>query len=255
MTKNMKAVIIDDESRAVTILEMVVTEYCEGVEIAGKAYNINDGIEEIRKKQPDLIFLDIEMPDGNGFDVLKAFPDRNFDVVFVTAYNHYALKAIKYSAADYILKPVDIEEVKTAIEKIRNRKSSPGAVFPDLNELMLNIRAGAVRRIAVPSSDGSEFINVDDIMYIEAERSYCNIVLVNDKKMLVSKNLSNIEELLPHDIFFRIHKSFLININCMKKYYRTDGGYVEMTDGKKMSIARNKKDEFLGFIGKWMGRV
>jgi two-component system LytT family response regulator len=195
------------------------------------------------------------MPDGSGFDVLTAFPERSFDVVFVTAYNHYALKAIKYSAADYILKPVDIEEVKAAMEKVRIRRSTPGAQFPDLNELMLNIRAGAVRKIAVPSSDGSEFIAVDDIMYIEADRSYCNIVLTNDNKMLVSKNLSNIEELLPRDMFYRIHKSFLINLNFMKKYYRTDGGYVEMQDGKKMSIARNKKDEFMGFIGKWMGRV
>jgi two-component system LytT family response regulator len=251
----MKAVIIDDEPRAVHILEMVVSEYCSGVEICGRASSISDGIKEIRETHPDLIFLDIEMPDGSGFDVLTAFPERSFDVVFVTAYNHYALKAIKYSAADYILKPVDIEEVKAAMEKVRIRRSTPGAQFPDLNELMLNIRAGAVRKIAVPSSDGSEFIAVDDIMYIEADRSYCNIVLTNDNKMLVSKNLSNIEELLPRDMFYRIHKSFLINLNFMKKYYRTDGGYVEMQDGKKMSIARNKKDEFMGFIGKWMGRV
>jgi len=251
----MKAVIIDDEPRAVNILEMVVNEYCSEVEICGLAYSINEGIKEIREKNPDLIFLDIEMPDGSGFDVLTAFPERTFDVVFVTAYNHYALKAIKYSAADYILKPVDIEEVKAAMEKVKNRRSTPGAAFPDINELMLNIRAGAIRKIAVPSSDGSEFIAVDDIMYIEADRSYCNIVLANDNKMTISKNLSNIEELLPRDIFFRIHKSYLINLNFMKKYYRTDGGYVEMQDGTKMSIARNKKDEFMGFIGKWMGRV
>lgn len=251
----MKAIIIDDEPRAVTILEMVIGEYCEGVEIAGKAQTISEGIAVIREKQPDVVFLDIEMPDGSGFDVLTPFPERNFDVVFVTAYNHYALKAIKYSAADYILKPVDIEEVKNAVARIRNRKNNPAATLPDLNELMLNIRAGAVRKIAVPSADGSDFISVDDIMYIEAERSYCCIVLSDEKKMVVSKNLSNIEELLPRDIFFRIHKSYLVNLNFMKKYYRTDGGYVEMPDGKKLSIARNKKDEFMGFIGKWMGRV
>lgn len=251
----MKAVIIDDEQRAVKILGMVVTEYCQGVEVAGMANTISDGIEEIKQKKPDLIFLDIEMPDGSGFDVLTAFPQRDFDVVFVTAYNHYALKAIKYSAADYILKPVDIEEVKNAIEKIIRRKETKDSVLPDLNELLLNIRAGAVRKIAVPSSDGSEFVAVDDIMYMEADRSYCNIVLADDRKMMVSKSLSNIEELLPRDIFFRIHKSFLINLNYMKKHYRTDGGYVEMTDGKKLSIARNKRDDFIAFIGKWMGRV
>lgn len=251
----MKAVIIDDEPRAVNILEMVVNEYCSGVEICGLAHSINEGITEIREKNPDIIFLDIEMPDGSGFDVLTAFPDRSFDVVFVTAYNHYALKAIKYSAADYILKPVDIEEVKSALEKVKKRRETPGTSTPDINELLLNIRAGAIRKIAVPSSDGSEFIAVDDIMYIEADRSYCSIVLANDTKMLVSKNLSNIEELLPRDLFYRIHKSYLINLNFMKKYYRSDGGYVEMQDGNKLSIARNKKDEFMGFIGKWMGRV
>jgi len=251
----MKAVIIDDEPRAINILEMVISEYCQGIEIIGTAGTINEGVEEIKKSKPDLIFLDIEMPDGSGFDVLTAFPERDFDVIFVTAYNHYALKAIKYSAADYILKPVDIEEVKSAMEKIKKRKTNSEGIFPDINELLLNIKAGAVRRIAVPSADGSEFIAVDDIMYIEADRSYCSIVLADDRKLMVSKSLSNIEELLPKDIFFRIHKSYLINLNCMKKYYRTDGGFVEMSDGKKLSIARNKKDEFMGFIGKWMGRV
>lgn len=251
----MKAVIIDDEPRAVQILEMVVGEYCNGLSIAGTATTIASAIEKIKLLKPDLIFLDIEMPDGSGFDVLTAFPERSFEVVFVTAYNHYALKAIKYSAADYILKPVDIEEVKAAIEKILHRRKTPEIAGPDITELLHNLRNTGTRKIAVPSNDSTEFIAVDDIMYVSADRSYCEIMMADGRKILVAKSLSNIEESLPQEGFFRIHKSHLVNLNYMKKHIRSDGGYIEMMNGAHLSIARLKKEEFMEVIGKWMGTV
>ncbi|PKP23120.1 MAG: DNA-binding response regulator [Bacteroidetes bacterium HGW-Bacteroidetes-21] len=251
----MKAIIIDDEPRAVQILEMVIKEYCHDITVEGTAHTIVSAIESIKLLKPDIIFLDIELPEGSGFDVLTAFPERDFEVVFVTAYNHYALKAIKYSAADYILKPVDIEEIKTAIEKIQHRKKTPGASSPDLNELLYNLRNTGTRKIAVPSNDSTEFLTVDEIMYVSADRSYCNLFMSDGRNILVAKSLSSIEELLPQEGFFRIHKSHLVNLNYMKKHIRSDGGYIEMTNGAHLSIARMKKEEFLDVIGKWMGKA
>jgi len=247
----MNAVIIDDEQRAISILEMIVKEYCKQINIVGTALSVSNGIKIIKELNPDLVFLDIEMPEGNGFDVLQAFEKRSFEVIFVTAYNHYALRAIKYAAADYILKPVDIDEVKLAVENIFERKTRDDKPKPNIDSLLLNIKFGSIPKIAIPSIESTEFIPIDDILYLIADRSYCNIFLSNKRNIVASKSLSELEQLLPKEVFCRIHKSFLVNINYVNRYYKTDGGYVEMSDGKKFSISRAKKESFIEQLNKW----
>ncbi len=239
-----KTIIVDDEHMAIQSLQLILKDYCPDLEISGTAKSPLEAIKLINQTHPDLVFLDIEMPNGTGFDVLEAIPNRNFDVVFVTAYNHYALKAIKFSAADYILKPVDIEEIIQTIEKIKQRRNQAGSASPDLSALLMNMKLASPKKIAVPTSNGTEFISVDEILYITADRSYCQIFLTEKRNMVVSKSLSELEILLPAENFYRLHKSHSINLEFVKKHLKTDGGIVELTDGTKLYIARSKKDEF-----------
>lgn len=245
-----KTVLIDDEPGAIRTLSLILKEFCPDVEIVATASNAAEGIGVIRKNNPDLVFLDIEMPNGSGFDVLEAIPLRDFSVVFVTAYNHYALKAIKFSAADYILKPVEIEEVVNTVKKIKDRTKN----FPDLENLLSLIKRDSPGKISIPTTHGTEYISTDDILYLEADRSYCTIHLNDGKKMVVSRSLSDIEAMLPADSFARIHKSYLINLASVRKHLRNDGGYVELMNGTKLSIARNKKDEFAIIMARYISR-
>lgn len=239
-----KTIIVDDENMAIQSLELIMRDYCPDVEVISTAKSPLEAVKKINQLQPDLVFLDIEMPNGTGFDVLDAIPERKFDVVFVTAYNHYALKAIKFSAADYILKPVDIEEIIITIEKIKKRRIKDDYSPIDIGTLLMNLKQSSPRKIAVPTTNGTEFISIEEILYITADRSYCQIFLGEKRNLIVSKSLSELEMLLPSDSFFRIHKSHTVNLNFVKKHLKTDGGVVELTDGTKLYIAKVKKDEF-----------
>lgn len=240
----LKTIIVDDENMAVHTLRMILKDYCPDIELSGTAKSPLEAIKLINQLHPDLVFLDIEMPNGTGFDILEAIPQRNFDVVFVTAYNHYALKAIKFSAADYVLKPIDIEEIIQTVNRIVQRRNQTGFVPPDLNTLLMNMNQSSQKKIAVPASNGTEFISIDEILYITADRSYSEIFLTEKRNLFVSKSLSELEMLLPPDSFCRIHKSHTVNLGFVKKHIKTDGGMAELTDGTKLYIARNKKDEF-----------
>lgn len=239
----LKTIIVDDEHIAIQSLQLILKEYCPDIEIVGTAKSAIEAVKIINQKNPELVFLDIEMPNGSGFDVLEATPERTFDVVFVTAYNHYAIKAIKFSAADYILKPVDIEEIIQTIEKIKQRRKESSAPL-DLSTLLLNMKQPSPRKIAVPTSNGTEFLSIDEILYINADRSYCQIFMTEKRNLVVSKSLSEMEMLLPADVFYRIHKSHTINLTFVKKHLKIDGGIIELTDGTKLYVARGKKDDF-----------
>jgi two-component system, LytTR family, response regulator len=240
----LKTILVDDENMAIQTLQMILKDYCPDIEVAGIAKSPLEAIKLINQTHPDLVFLDIEMPNGTGFDVLEAIPERNFDVVFVTAYNHYALKAIKFSAADYILKPIDIEEIIQTVGKIKQRRNQSGATPLDISTLLMNMKHASPKKIAVPTSNGTEFISIDEILYLTADRSYCQIFLTEKRNLLVSKSLSELEIILPNDSFFRIHKSHTVNLNFVKKHIKTDGGIAELSDGTKLYIARGKKDDF-----------
>ena len=254
MKHKLITIIIDDEPDAVDFITSIIGEYCPELEVTGKAHNIKDGVNLIKEIKPDLVFLDVEMPNGTGFDLLTHFPEKAFDVVFITAFNHYAIKAIKFSAVDYILKPININEFIEAVNRvIQKRSNSTITGNENIEALLENIRSSHPTRLVIPTSDGREYLNPKDIIRIEADRSYSWFYIVNKKKILVSRHLKEFQDLLNDRNFFRPHNSHLINLDFVKKYVRHDGGYIEMTDGSQVPVSRNRKDLFLAHMSRYTG--
>lgn len=253
MKVKLKTIIIDDEQDAVNFIHSIVKEYCPSLEVVGKAHNALDGIKAIREIQPDLVFLDVEMPHGSGFDLLTQFPEKTFDVIFITAFNHYAIKAIKFSAVDYILKPININEFIQAVEKVIEKRNSSSNQNTNYTTLIENIKASLPFKLAIPTSDGMEYLLTKDIIRIEADRSYSWFILVGKRKILVSKNLKEYQELLNDRNFFRPHNSHLINLEHVKKFIRSEGGAIEMSDGSQIPISRTRKDLFLTHMTRFSG--
>lgn len=245
------AVLIDDEPKNNAILEKMLGEFCPEVMIAGNANNSRDGIELIRKVKPDLVFLDIEMPYGNAFDLLDKLKPFTFDVIFVTAFDNYTLKAFKYSALDYLLKPVDIEELKEAVERVIAKRKSQHVDIRQIELLLANMKnpRSSVEKIALPSSQGLIFYDMQDIVRCEAQRGYTYIYLKSGQKIISSRNIKEYEDMLPENIFFRVHNSHLVNLNFISKYLKGRGGNIEMTDGTVLEVATRRKDELLARFG------
>ncbi len=254
MMKKLKTVIIDDEPNAVEFIYSVIGDHCPELEVVGKAYNVTGGIKKIEELKPDLVFLDVEMPNGTGFDLLSHFPEKEFDVVFITAFNHYAIKAIKFSAVDYILKPLNIGEFIEAVKKVL-QKRSVSSTFGNENfkVLMENLKSPIPSRLAIPTADGMEYLNPKEIIRIEADRSYSWFFLAGSRKILVSRNLKEFQDLLSDRYFFRSHNSHLINLKYVRKFVRKEGGYIEMQDGEQIPISRNRKDLFLVHMSRFKG--
>lgn len=254
MKHRLITVIIDDEPDAVDFISSISEEYCPDIDICGRANNVKDGVELIKEIKPELVFLDVEMPNGTGFELLTHFPDKNFDVVFVTAFNHYAIQAIKYSAVDYILKPININEFIEAVNRVVNKRASNTySANEDFEVLLENLRTAHPTRLVIPTSDGKEYLNPRDIIRIEADRSYSWFYITDRHKILVSKHLKEFQELLNDRNFFRPHNSHLINLEFVKKFVRHDGGYIEMSDGSQIPISRNRKDLFLAHMSRYTG--
>ena len=243
----LKAIIIDDELKGRIALRQKIADYCPGVEVAGEAAMAEEGIEVIRRLQPQIVFLDIEMPGMNGFEMLKAIDQQNFHLIFTTAYDQYALKAFRFAAFDYLLKPVDIEELRQAVSRVMQQ--SQHQTPQKIEALEENLRAGTMlTKIAVPSSNGLFFYNLSDIVCLEAQSNYTVIHFLSDPKLVASRTLKEFEELLPPDSFFRAHHSYIINLHYIKRYIRGDGGQIEMQNGKYIDLARRKKELFLSLI-------
>ncbi len=245
-----KVVIIDDEKDAVKSVELIIKEYCPSVQVVGKGYSASEGRKEILKHQPDLVFLDIEMPRGSGFDLLEMLPNRDFELIFITAYNHFAIKAFKYSAIDYILKPIDIDEFIDAITKVEKRimqktNSDGDTLNQKYDTLLSNVKSPKLNKITLQTADAQVFLDVNNISHIEAEGSYSIFHTTQDGKILVSKNLKEFETLLSGNDFFRTHNSHLINLSFVKRYVIKDGGYILMTDDTMVPISRRRKEAFL----------
>jgi len=254
MSKKLKTIIIDDEHDAVDFISSIIEEYCPGLEVVGKAHDIKEGDRIINEQKPDLLFLDVEMPHGTGFDLLANFPEKDFDVIFITAFNHYAIKAIKYSAVDYILKPINISEFIEAVHKVTQKRADSSLKSSDnIKVLLENLKTGFPSRLAIPTSEGMEYINPKEIIRIEADRAYSWFFIAGNRKMLVSKNLKEFQDLLSDRYFFRPHNSHLINLKYVKKFVRKDGGYIEMTDGADIPVSRNRKDLFLVHMARFKG--
>lgn len=245
MIKPLKTLIVDDEADAVNFIRSIIMEYCPKLKVIGTASNANDGVKMILEHQPELVFLDVEMPHGSGFDLLAQFPNKLFDVVFITAFNQYALKAIKFSAVDYILKPINISEFIEAVDKVIGKRTHSYNQNINYGELLENLKSTLPTKLAIPTSEGMEYLNTREIIRIEADRSYCWFYLTEKRKRLVSKNLKEYKDLLSDRNFFRPHNSHLVNLEFVKKYVRQEGGYIEMTDGAQIPVSRVKRELFL----------
>jgi two-component system LytT family response regulator len=247
-----KCILVDDESNSLEMMEWLLKTYCPEVTIQAMCNSAEAGIEAIHKHKPDVVFLDIEMPHMNGFDMLEQFDRLFFDVVFCTAYDQFAIKAFKYSALNYLLKPVDPDDLKETIRRIDERKGVPTREQIEL--LLQNVKGAnksTVSRIALTTNDGMIFVSTQDIIYCEAESNYTNIMLAGGKKIMVSKVLKDIDEALTGPDFFRVHNSFLINLNRIKKFVRGEGGYVIMDNDATISISRSRRQEFMELFSKF----
>ncbi len=242
------AIIIDDELKGRIALKQKLQDYCADVQLSGEAENGEEGMKLIDKHHPDIVFLDIEMPRMDGFEMLYRLPKKNFHLIFTTAYDQYAIKAIKYAAFDYLLKPIDIEELKLSVSKINTFQAFH--TEKKLEVLDQNLHGkNAFNKIAISTLDGLLFFNTTDIIHLEANSNYTTIYFNNRPKLIASKTLKDFEELLPTDIFFRTHHSHLINLNFIKRYIKGDGGQIELQNGNYVDVSRRKKEEFLKAIG------
>lgn len=242
------AVIIDDEQRARNVLETLIKENIPEIEILALAEDVPSGVKAINKCKPDLVFLDIEMPGYNGFQLLDFFEDIHFDIIFTTAYSEYALQAFQVSAIDYLLKPLQIDHLVKAVEKVKLQ--SKQQVKEKLETLRSNSGEKGIQKIALPVSKGLLFVEIDSIVYLEADGSYCYFHLTNGQKILVSKKIKEFEQVLNSDRkFFRPHRSYIINIAKVAEYHRQDGGSIFMEGGAHIPLSREMKENFLQLVG------
>jgi two-component system LytT family response regulator len=243
----LKAVIVDDELASRAALANYLGKYCPEVQVAGFGDSVKTGLAAIAAHQPDIVFLDVEMPYGNAFDLLEQAGDAAFETVFVTAYDHYALKALNFSAAYYLLKPIDIDELIGAVQKIRLGKEKYQHSF-HTKILVENLQATGkqLRKIVLPSMEGFEVIQVKDIIRCQANDNFTDFFMADGSRILICRTLKFYEDVLSDFDFLRVHKSHLINLHQVKKYLKGKGGQVMMTDGAVVDVSPQKKQDLLG---------
>jgi two-component system LytT family response regulator len=244
-----KAIVIDDEQHCVKALCNDLEKHCHNVEVIDTCYSAKEGIMSIKKLNPDLVFLDVEMPWMNGFEMLEILGDVNFSIIFTTAHDEFAARAFRISAVDYLLKPIDANDLKAAVQKVE-KKLDEGNNLQHINNLLRNIKQPATeQKIALPQREGYEFVDISSIVYCEAEGAYTRLIISGRKPMLVSKALGDVEELLPPELFQRIHHSSLVNVSYISQFLRTDGGYVVLSSGEKLSVSKAKKETLMARLG------
>ena len=239
-----KAIIIDDEPYCCEALATLLEDVPD-VEVIAACHNAFDALAAIQKYSPGLVFLDVEMPKMNGFEMLEQLPNVNFEIIFTTSYDQYALKAIRFSAIDYLLKPVDSEELQQAIQKVMQRSQKPMAQQLEILMQKIHQPSTPINKIAMPTMEGLQMIPVESIISCESDSNYTILLLKNKKKIIVSRTLKEIEELLEDHSFIRVHRCYLANLNEVEKYVKGEGGYLVMSDGTTIDVARNKKELLL----------
>ncbi|MCB0429063.1 MAG: response regulator transcription factor [Flavobacteriales bacterium] len=242
-----RTIIIDDETHARMALRKEIERNCPEVEIIGEADGVESGVDILKNSNPDLVFLDVRLADGNGFDILDQTNHLSSKVIFTTAYSEYAIKAIRFSALDYLLKPVNGKELKEAIERISNRKQEELQL--SLESYFHNLKAVAGRkRIALQSSDGIHLIELSRIVRCTSESNYTSFFFTDGKRLMIAKTLKEFEELLVPSGFIRIHRSYLINLEHLKSYINKDNGYVKMSDNTELPVSQRKKQHLMDII-------
>jgi len=246
-----RTIIIEDEKKSREVLHKLIQANCPQLNVTGLASSVEQAVEMIKKERPDLIFLDIELSDGTGFDILEQVQGMHFDVILATAYDQYAIKAIKFSAIDYLLKPIDADELKKAVEKISSKKTEFSQI-ENLRFLLQNFKRQDENfsKITQPTGNAYEIVSVSDIIRLEADESYTRVILTEKRNFLVTQTMKHFEDILPSDMFIRIHHSHLVNIKHVVRYLKVDSGYAVMSDGSQLEISRRKRDQFLEHLGK-----
>jgi len=240
-----KAIIVDDEQYCCETIASLLDDNCPEVELLGIYHNGADALPAIRQHSPSLVFLDVEMPKMNGFEMLEQLVSINFDIIFTTSYDQYALKAIRFSAIDYLLKPIDREELQIAVQKVVQRSQRTITQQVEILMQKLHQPAKSINKIALPTMEGLQMILVNSIISCEADSNYTILLLKGNKKVIVSTTLKEIEESLEEYSFARVHRSYLVNLNEVEKYIKGEGGYLIMSDGSNIDVSRNKKENLL----------
>ncbi len=244
-----KAILVDDEKNALEMLEWQLHNYCPQVEIAAICNSADSGIEAIEQHKPNLVFLDIEMPKKNGFELVQSFTNPSFDVIFTTAYNQFALKAFRFAALDYLLKPIDADDLVAAVKRYE-KKMLHNNFKQQLDILMqqYNQPNTLPEKISFATQQAIHFIKPAIIVYCESDSNYTTLHFIDKSKMVVSKTLKEVEEMLVHYHFYRIHNSYIINLKQVNRYVKTDGGSIEMTNGAQLPISRQRKEDLMNVL-------
>jgi two-component system LytT family response regulator len=241
---NLRAIVVEDEETSREIIKNYLAKYCPNVEVLGEAANIDEALVLINTHELDLVFLDVEMPYGNAFDLLDKVGDRTFETVFVTAYDHYAIDALNAHASYYLLKPIDIDKLIDAVKYVSEIKEQENRLQNTILKPKQTVVAG---KITIPLQNGFEVLQVEDILYCQADDNYTNIFL-KDKKKLVSKTLKYFEDMLTENGFARVHKSYLVNVNAITEYKKGKGGSVVLENGKEIMVSPSKKKDLLSYF-------
>ncbi len=247
----MKAILVDDEPKSREVLRTLLERFCPEVNVCGTAGNVEEAKVLIADTTIEIVFLDVEMPGGNGFKLLDEAGQRDFEIIFVTSYGHYAIPALRYSAIDYLLKPVEIEDLKNAVQRVKERKEKKNNSKENFKALTANLQMPpSLQRIAIHGLNEIRFVPVKDIVRMEGDSNYTYIITTNSEKFHTSRTLKEYEELLEtHLNFCRVHKTHMINIDHIIKFMKTDGGYIVMSDGSQVEVSRRKKQELIERLG------
>ncbi|GHA47831.1 DNA-binding response regulator [Salinimicrobium marinum] len=243
-----KIILVDDEHHCLQVLKRLLADYRD-LEICATASTLHEAYHAMQKFHPDLVFLDIQLEEKNAFDLLNMFKEVNFKIIFTTGYQNYAVKAFRYSAVDYLLKPIDRQQLKNALERITDPPELLN-LTQQLATLKANLTSAnpALHKLAVPTPEGLSLIEIDDIMKCEAHSNYTDIFMLDERKITITKPLKQVEELLKDHNFFRVHQSHLVNLKYVNRYYKGKGGYVELINGSTVNVSVRKKEDLLKIL-------
>jgi len=236
-----RAIIVDDEPYCCDTLETMLEKYCPDVQLVAVCHSGEEAITAISQQKPDLVFLDIEMPRMNGFDMLQKIGAVNFEIIFTTSFDQYALRAIRFSALDYLLKPIDKDDLVNAVQKVIQRSQKPIAQQLQLLMQKLQQPSNPINKIALPTMEGLQMVAVESILYCESDSNYTTFHLKNKQKIIVSRTLKEMEELLEEYSFARVHSSYLVNLQEVNKYIKGEGGYLVLNDGSTVNVSASRK--------------
>lgn len=241
----LKALLVDDEIAALRTLELLLSQFCKDIEVVGTASSSEEAVQKVTQSKPDLVFLDIEMPKGTGFDFIEKCPVRDFDIIFVTAYDNYALKAFRYSAIDYLLKPIDIDELVKAVEKVSKLRKAKIDTRNKYNALLENLKTIIPNKMVVRVEKGFEYIDISSITYFEFQNNALKVHFTNGKEMQLIESLEDIQDELDEKNFFRIHPNYFVNINSIKRIPKMGVNNIEMANGILLPIIPDVKDSLI----------